>query len=346
MKPRARASFCHWPKETSTPVGPGRARAGCRARRPARSTTSSAPGPARRRSRTAGSSSRRGTSPSPTDWRAGSSKRKKSWKAPASRVAPLVGRHAGQVGAVDQDARPRSARRAWHSSLTSVDLPAPFSPTMATTDAGGQGQVDVLEHQPVGARVGEATRARGGCPRRARSGTGTSASRLEGGGVVLQPGQPAGAVQPDARAGSRSRPRSRRCRRTGGTPAASTSSTSPGRGVEARGDVDDGADVGQRRTPPTPSVCQTALRPAGRGHRAVPAPPTPARRSVDQPAADAGDPHLLAGRRGGGRREQVARPAAVDWAPALLDRPLDGRPPGDGDHGRERRTGRAGPAPG
>ena len=37
----------------------------------------------------------------------------------------------------------------------SVDLPAPFSPTIATVAPAGIVQVDVLEHGVLGARVGE-----------------------------------------------------------------------------------------------------------------------------------------------------------------------------------------------
>ena len=64
MKPRASASFCHWPKLTSTPsgqVGPS-----CVSSPDAsRSTTSSAPARSTAAT-TAGSSSSRGTSPTPT----------------------------------------------------------------------------------------------------------------------------------------------------------------------------------------------------------------------------------------------------------------------------------------
>ena len=42
-----------------------------------------------------------------------------------------------------------------HRSFTSVVLPAPFSPTMATTEPGLEIQVHVLEHEPLRAGIGE-----------------------------------------------------------------------------------------------------------------------------------------------------------------------------------------------
>ena len=66
--------------------------------------------------------------------RAGSSPAR-SW--PSMRIRPLVGWY-----------RP-------HSSLTRVDLPAPFSPTRARTDPAGMSMRDAGQHRPVRAGVGE-----------------------------------------------------------------------------------------------------------------------------------------------------------------------------------------------
>ena len=93
MNPRASASFCHCPKDTSTPSG----QAGPSwVSSPAASRSTTSVAPARSTAvRTAGTSSTRGTSPSPTDCRAGSSNRKKSWNAPASRARhPSLGSRA------------------------------------------------------------------------------------------------------------------------------------------------------------------------------------------------------------------------------------------------------------
>ena len=67
--------------------------------------------------------------------------------------------------------RPPVGSYIFASSLTSVVLPAPFSPTIATTVPAGSSSVDVVEHEPLGAgirerhvlepnRFGEAIRAR------------------------------------------------------------------------------------------------------------------------------------------------------------------------------------------
>ena len=118
-------------------VGPGRAELGVEAgRRAARPRRRRRPGrPRRRRPR---SSSSRGTSPTPTEWRARSSKRKKSWNAPASRARHSSARHARPAARRRRGCGPPSARRACTSSLTSVVLPAPFSPTIATTEPAGR----------------------------------------------------------------------------------------------------------------------------------------------------------------------------------------------------------------
>src|ERR1700674_3439782 len=154
MKPRASASFCHWPNESSTPdghVGPS-----CVSRPDFRRATTS-PAPARSTAATtAGSSSIRGTSPKPTVCPARNSKRKKSWNPPPNPpvcpprnprrkkpgIAPAGGaRHSAAgtraSGVSSTKIEPEDGSYIFASSLTSVVLPAPFSPTMATTAPTG-----------------------------------------------------------------------------------------------------------------------------------------------------------------------------------------------------------------
>ena len=99
---------------------------------------------------------------------------------PSTRIAPDVGSYS------------------LASSFTSVVLPAPFSPTMATTAPAGRSSDHVVEHEPLGAGIGErdvleadAVGAAGPAPadRRVRD------QRRR---VVLEPGQPLRAVHPDA----------------------------------------------------------------------------------------------------------------------------------------------------
>ena len=116
-------------------------------------------------------------------------------------------------------------------------------------------------------------------------------------------------------------------------PAASTSSTSPA-GAPRPDDTNTTAPT--YATPKTAhaSACHTRRAPARGRHRPVPALP---RRAAlgHQALADAGDPHLLAGRRGGGDGEQVPR-QAVGLRAALLGVALDRRPPRRRQHRRQR----------
>ena len=78
----------------------------------------------------------RGTSPRPTVCRARNSKRKKSWNAPARRARQAsAGIRASGVSSTKIE--PDEGSYIFASSLTSVVLPAPFSPTIATTAPAG-----------------------------------------------------------------------------------------------------------------------------------------------------------------------------------------------------------------
>src|SRR5262245_14773981 len=149
MKPRASASFCHWPKDTSTPsghVGPS-----CESSPAFRRTTPSS-APARATAvTTAASSSRRGRSPSPTDCRALSWNRKKSWNAPASR-SPFVSPHARELRTVYQDpagARLVEFRQEFHEGR----LPRSVFADEGHDGPGRQIERDIVQDQAVGSRV-------------------------------------------------------------------------------------------------------------------------------------------------------------------------------------------------
>ncbi len=151
--------------------------------------------------------------------------------------------------------------------------------------------------------------------------------------VVLEPGQAARAVEPDA---AQEADLADRRADVGREPRAGGEHQQhvARRRAQPRRDEDDRADVGARRRPPRPARARAALaqRAAATG---------PYQRSqacaplLDEARADAGDAHLLAGRRGGGRREQVLRQPAGGRA-ALLGGALDARPPGRGEDGGQR----------
>ncbi len=78
----------------------------------------------------------RGTSPRPMVCRARNSKRKKSWKAPARRARQSSARTRAS-GVSSRKIAPDEGSYIFASSFTSVVLPAPFSPTIATTAPAG-----------------------------------------------------------------------------------------------------------------------------------------------------------------------------------------------------------------
>ena len=229
------------------------------------------------------------------------------------------------------------------SSFTSVVLPAPFSPTMATTAPAGSVERHVVEHEPRRCRGRRTTRARSRMPSRSRAGTGLIGRGDERRGVVLEPGQPPRAVQPDAaqeadladrRADVRRQPRARREHEqhvAGGRVEARRRRTRPRRRT-------------RRRRSPTPACARraepqraAATGPYQRSHAA--------RRSVDQPLADAGDAHLLAGRRGRREREQVAGQPVATGAPRSCAARSTAGPPRRREHRRQREHGEQRRAP-
>ena len=302
MKPRASASFCHWPNDTSTP--PGHVGPSCVSRPDGRrATTSSAP-------RAIDGRDDRGLvvqarHVAEADRLAGAELEAEEILERAGQPrAPLVGRHARERRVVHED---RARRRLVHlrEQLDQRRLAGAVLADDGDDRAGGQRQRHVVEHEPRRARDRRTTRDRGGCRVRSRAGTGRSADGDERRGVVFEPREAPRAVHPEAAQESDLADRGAdvgrqaRARREHQQHVA-------GRRAEARRHEDDRADVARRRTPPTPA-CATRAEPqraAATGR--VPALPRLAALR-HQALADAGDAHFLARRRGRRDGEQVAR---------------------------------------
>ena len=230
--------------------------------------------------------------------------------------------------------RPLVGSYIFASSFTSVDLPAPFSPTIATTVPAGSVRFTSSSTSRLGARIGKRhvleADALGACqPRRhGLIDRGRRARRRS------PPATPAAGPRPSrCRAGTRSRRRS---------PPRSPTGARPPPAPAARRRPAPAAPTTTKTIAPTypapntdhASVCHAGRAPSRRGDRPVARVP---RRAplAHQPLADAGDAHLLAGRRRGGDVEDVPRQACRLGAP-LVGRALDGRPPRRGGHGGQR----------
>ena len=107
-------------------------------------------------------------------------------------------------------------------------------------------------------------------------------------------------------------------------PAASTSSTAPGGGVEPRADEHDGADEAGREDRPGQRVPERAAHARGRDGPVPSLPGLAPHRH--EPIADAGDADFLSGRCGCRRDEEMARQPIVRRA-SLLGDALDARTP-------------------
>ena len=168
-----------------------------------------------------------------------------------------------------------------------------------------------------------------GEPRRAPAGR----RAPQGGGVVLEPGQPPRAVEPDA-AQEADLADGRADVRRSRAPAASTSSTSPAGASRPDGDEHDRADVADAEHAQA-SVCHAARAQRARAPGAYQRSHA-ARRSRDQRRPDAGDAHLLAGRRGGRRARTGGGPGGCAGAArSSAARSTPGRQV-DVKHGRQR----------
>ena len=211
MKPRASASFCHWPNDTSTP--PGHVGPSCVSRPDgSRATTSSAP------ARSTAVDDRRlvvqARHVAEADGVARAELEAEEVLERAGQPrAPLVGRHARQRRVVDED---RARRRLVHlrQQLDQRRLAGAVLADDGDDRAGGQRQRHVVEHEARRARVGErhvleadaagaARRAPADRPTRRATPRSPRARR----GAASRPSR--------SRAGIRSRRPSRRCRPTG-----------------------------------------------------------------------------------------------------------------------------------
>ena len=326
-------------------AGPGRAELGVEARRrAARPRRRRRPGrrprrpPARRR----GAAGRRGRRSAAR----GSSKRKKSWNAPASRVAPLVGGRCAP--AATPSTRIRAGGRLVHlgeqlDERATCRRRSRRRPRRPRRPAGRASTSSSTSRSVPGRRTTRASKRMPSVEPVGRRQVGGGAER---GGVVLEPGQPPRAVQPDAaqeadladrRADVRRQPRA------GGEHEQHVA----GRRVEPDGDEDDRADVRRRRRPPTRACARRRVRPARRARSGAYQRSHAARRSRDEPRRRC--PVTRTSLPGGAvvaSGEEVRAPGGRAGAPrSWAARSTPGRQR-RGQHGRQREDARAAPAPG
>ncbi len=208
MKPRARASFCHWPNETSTPAGPGRPELRVEARGQARHHVVGPRSGHRARDRPLVVQARH----------VADAHRVAGGKLEAEEVlegagqarAPLVGPHAGERRAVDQDPAGRRLVQL-AEQLDERRLARAVLPDERHHRARRAGRGRRSRARGDRCRDRRTRRPRGGCPpagararaRRPRPRARPRSPRARRG---------AGSRRARCRAGSRSRPRSRRCR--------------------------------------------------------------------------------------------------------------------------------------
>ena len=310
MKPRASASFCHWPKLTSTPsgqVGPSCVSSPAASR----ATTSSAPARSTAAT-TAGSSSSRGHVADAHGLPRPELEPEEILERAGEPRPPRLGGHARQLDPVHQDA---AARRLIQPAqeLHERGLAGAVLAHDGHHRAGLEVQADVLEHQALRAGIGEGHvleanpvgeplrhrrigSARPARPRSPRARPGASSRRAR------------------SRAGSRSRPPWRRCTPTAASrPPAPAARCPASRGPRARRTPRRRRT--RRRRPPTPA-CATGRSPSAPRPRARTTRSHAARRRGRQAIADAGDAHLLAGRGRRGRRRTGAAPAGSPARPA------------------------------
>ena len=332
MKPRASASFCHWPNDTSTP--PGQVGPSC-VSRPGRQPRDDVVGAGALDGRDDRGLVVHARHVADADGVAGAELEAEEVLERAGQArAPLVGRHARERRVVHED---RAGRRLVQlgEQLDQRRLAGAVLADDGDDRAGGQRQRHVVEHEARRARVGERhvleadAAAHGGGhrhgrpPRRA-----TPRSPRARRGAASRPSR--------CRAGSRSRRPWRRCTPTGASrrrapaarrPAARRGPTRRTRPRRRR----------RRRTPPTPA-CATPPSPSGRRATGPYQRSHASRRWATSRSPMPSDAHLLARRRGRRDREQVAA-EAVGLRAALLGDALDRGPPRRREHGRQREHG-------
>ena len=329
MKPRASASFCHWPKLTSTPSGqvgaelrlePGRqpldhvVRSGPLDGRDHRGLVVEAGHIA-----DAHGMARPELEPEEILKRAGEPR------------PPFVGAHAREVDAIHQDATAgRLVQPA--QELHERGLAGAVLADDGDHRAGLQIQADIVEHAALRARIGEghvleadALRRAAPAPahRRARPATRRSPRARPG----------AASRRARSRAGSRSRPPWRRCTPTAASPRPAPAAHCPGVACEPE-ETNTTAPTYAAPKIAHASVCHSALPqraaatgPYQRSHAS--------RRSATSRSPMPVTRTSLPGRRRGGRHRTGAAPAGWPARP-LLGGALHARPPRGGEHRRQR----------
>ena len=332
MKPRASASFCHWPKLTSTPpghVGPSCVSRPAGKRRDHILGAGAADGRRRRLARRPGAGHHRRRRCDARGTRSGRSPGTRRPAARASRRRECAPRSVRSI-------RMRPLRRLVHlrQQLDQRGLARPVLADDRHDRAGGQREIDVVEHETIGPGIGERDVLEAdafGQPRRQR------ADRRRRRATPRSPRARRDAARRPSRcrAETRSRRRSRRRRTTvASRPPAPAARRPPGRAARTT----------RRRSRPTyaapkiahASVCQPAdtQRAAATGRLPVSHACAPFR---DQAVADAGDAHLLAGRAPSSPCRTGGAPAAGRCAPRSYAARSTAGPPRRREHGRQRK---------
>ena len=329
MKPRASASFCHWPNDRSTPSGHVAPELRVEARLQARDHVVGA-GPIDGSDHSGFVVETRHVAKADRLARQ-KLEAEEILKRARQAAAPLVRRHSRQRRVVHENA---AGRRLVHlrEQLDQRRLARAVLADDGHDRPRRQRQRHIVEHEPRRARIGErhvietdavaqpirhrrVGRRRRATPRSPRA-TRDDASRPS-----------------RSRAENRSRRRWRRC-----TPTAAIRPPAPAGRRRRTTRVATRRRRPRRRTrrrrPPTPACATPPMSSGPRDTIRIPAfPGLPALR--DQPFADAGDAHFLAGRSGGRRGEEMSR-QPLRLRPALLRRTLDRGPPGGRQHRRQR----------
>ena len=184
---------------------------------------------------------------------------------------PLRHRQRGQVDAVDLDA-PAVGRVHPGEQLDQRGLAGAVLADDGDDRAGGQVEADVVEHQPVGARVAERHVVEADAVVEA-VGRRAVGARLGCRGIVLEPDQPPRDVEPDAAQEAELADRRRDVLRELAAGHQHEHDLSR-RAVEPVGRVDDRADVGAGEDRPGERVPERG-HPAGPGQRRVASAATP-----------------------------------------------------------------------
>ena len=267
MKPRASASFCHWPKETSTP--PGQVGPSC-VSSPAGQPRDDVVGPGALDGADDGGLVVEPGHVADADGLARAElEAEEVLEGAGEALAPLVGRHARQRLAVHED-RARRGLVELGEQLDERGLAGAVLADDGDDRARGQLERHVVQHEAVGAGVGEGDVIEADALAQLRR-HGQVGVRDQRRRVVLEPGEALGAVHPDAAqeadladGGADVRGQARAGREDEQHVARG--------GSEPRRDEDDGADVGAAEHGPGERVPR-GRAPAGAGDGPVPALP-------------------------------------------------------------------------